>query len=167
MGYTPLALQRFNVEHAADGFNGTLYSMSGYRGIKPDVIDYYHLKSQDNLKRLVIGGGSGGQSFGSIYFRDWLSKKDKYSSFFNGNKPLETVYSKAEGGRKLLVFKDSYAHSLVPFLMNHYSEITMIDLRYLSRQVNEVVDVKSYDQILFIYNADTFNTDKSIQNACW
>jgi hypothetical protein len=163
MGYQPLEISDFTVQKATDSFDGTLYSKSGFRTITPDEIDFYHPKTGDIIKKLEIGSGKAAKTYNSIYFYDFLSKKDKYSSFFDGNQPIETVYTKTDNNKKLLVIKDSYAHSLVPFLMNNYSEITMVDLRYLSGNIDYVINPKDYDQTLFIYNVDTFNTDSSIQ----
>lgn len=161
--YKPLDKSSFSVEHATDAFNGTLYSKSGYRSVTPDTIDFYHYKSDQTVSKLTIGTGKEALVSKTIYFRDYLAKKDKYSAFFDNNQPVETLYTKNQNGKKLLVFKDSYAHSLVPFLMNHYSQITMIDLRYLNDDLKNVVKLKDFDQILFVYNADTFNTDPTIQ----
>jgi hypothetical protein len=164
LGYTPLARSSFDVSHETDSFNGTLYSTSGYRSVTPDTIDFYTPKTGSALSRLVIGTGSEAKTYNSIYFKNWLSVKDKYSSFFDGNQPYEDIRT-TSSGKRLLVFKDSYAHSLVPFLMNNYSRITMVDLRCLVRPINEVVNLKNYDQVLFVYNVDTFNTDTTINRV--
>ena len=163
LGYTPAPLSAFAVEHAAKDFNGTLYSKSGYRSVTPDVIDFYVPKTGSTLTGLTIGTGAGAKTYDSIYFRDMLSVKDKYSAFFDGNQAYEDIRTGAGGG-SLLVIKDSYAHSLVPFLMNGYSRITMLDMRYLALPVDEAVKIGDYNQVLFVYNVDTFNTDASIQN---
>ena len=91
-----------------------------------------------------------------------LSVKDKYSVFFDGNQACEDIFTTSEG-KRLLVIKDSYAHSFVPFLMNHYSRITMLDMRYLVQKPDDTVRLSDYDQVLFLYNVETFGSDKSIQ----
>jgi hypothetical protein len=163
LGFTPLAYSDFEITHAAGDFNGTLYSKSGYRSITSDTIDFYTAKNGSSLQSLVIGSGDDAKTYNSIYFKDWLTQKDKYSAFFNGNQSIEDIKTNGQG-KNLLVLKDSYAHSLVPFLMNHYSRITMVDMRYLVQPLDEVVKLKDYDQVLFVYNVDTFNTDDSIQS---
>ena len=97
-----------------------------------------------------------------MYFREFLNKKDKYSVFLGSNDPVVTVKTDAENGKRLLVFKDSYAHSLVPFLTQHYSEITMVDMRYIRQTIDKTVDLSQYDQALFVYNAETYVSDTSI-----
>ena len=54
------------------------------------------------------------------------------------------------------MFKDSYAHSLAPFLAQHYSKITLVDLRYLVTSFENYVDLSEYDQALFCYNVKNF-----------
>jgi hypothetical protein len=64
----------------------------------------------------------------------------------------------------LLLIKDSYANSIVPFFIQNYSQITVIDLRYLKTSVTDFINPDDYDQTLFLYNASTFSTDKNIKN---
>lgn len=62
-----------------------------------------------------------------------------------------------------MVIKDSYANSFVPFLTSAYSEIYMIDLRYYDESVSEFVKSNEIDNILFLYNVNTFAEDNSVQ----
>ena len=162
LGYTPLGKSAFDIEKVTDTFNGTLYSKSGYRTVTPDSISLYLPKAGPPLSTLVIGTGGSTKIYDSIYFKKMLSVKDKYSVFFDGNQACEDIFTTSEG-KRLLVIKDSYAHSFVPFLMNHYSRITMLDMRYLVQKPDDTVRLSDYDQVLFLYNVETFGSDKSIQ----
>ena len=102
-----------------------------------------------------------------MYFRDYLTKKDKYSSFLGANVPVLTITSnipkEADNG-SLLVIKDSYAHSLVPFLAKNYSKITVVDLRYINGTFEDVeVNLEDYDSALFMYNVITFSQDVNVK----
>lgn len=163
LGYSPLSTSAFDIEQVTRSFNGTLYSKSGYRSVTPDAIDLYEPKTGSPLSKLVVGTGDSAKTYNSIYFKGVLSSKDKYSVFFDGNQAREDIFT-TSAGKRLLVIKDSYAHSLVPFLMNHYSRITMLDTRYLVTSLNETVNMNDYDQVLFLYNVDTFGSDNSIHS---
>ena len=65
-------------------------------------------------------------------------------------------------GEKLLVIKDSFAHSLVPFLAAHYEEITMIDMRYYKQSVSELIENGDFDRLLFVYSVDNLGSDTDI-----
>ncbi len=78
------------------------------------------------------------------------------------------VGAKAEAGsagRKLLIFKDSYAHAFVPFLLPHFDEIHLADLRYWKQDPIAYLKEQGIHQVLFLYNADDFAGDRSISQV--
>ncbi len=77
-----------------------------------------------------------------------------------------TIKSGNEGG-KLLVIKDSYAHCYAPFLTEHYSEITLIDLRYIQISYKQLLNPEDYDQVLFLYNASSFISDTDLRKLAY
>ena len=162
MGLKPLELSQFDIEHASSDFRGTLFSKTLDFGVTPDVMDYYHIKDADYGLKLTVNTGSELIEQDSLYFREYLDVKDKYSSFMGPNSPLMTVETGIEGP-SLLIFKDSYAHSFIPFLANHYSKITVLDMRLNNMSVSSVVDISEYDSVLVLYNAITFSEDKNIR----
>ncbi len=168
MGYTPLSLDSYDIEHASADFYGTFFSKTLYDKIKPDTLDIYHCLNGYDISEVSVTKEFGAEPevHDSMYFREFLDVKDKYSTFFGTNQPMVTVKSKSTG-EKLLVIKDSYAHSFVPFLTQHYSEITMLDLRYIQTSYKDVINISDYDQVLFLYNASTFSTDENIKKLSY
>ena len=168
MGIYPLSEDFYDVEHASDKFRGTFYSKVLYNGIKPDTIDIWHLSENETQPEVEIYSTFGEEPtiHDGMYFREYLDVKDKYSTFFGTNQPMITIRTGHEGG-KLLMFKDSYAHCFAPFITEHYSEITMVDLRYIQISYKELIDVSDYDQVLFLYNASTFMSDENIKKLSY
>ncbi|MGI5896053.1 MAG: DHHW family protein [Oscillospiraceae bacterium] len=164
LGYESIPRSSFNIEHASHSFLGTLYSKVIYDDMGPDTIDYYYYPSPKGVEvtTVTVNPGKNEKVYNSLYFREYLEQKDQYSSFLGSNQPVVNVKTDLAGGKKLLVIKDSYAHSLVPFLTQHYSEITMVDLRYINSDLSERVDLASYDQVLFVYNVETFAEDQNL-----
>ena len=91
-----------------------------------------------------------------------LQEKDQYGFFFGGNYGKVTMDTGAESGRRLLIFKDSFANCFVPFLFEDYSSIVMLDLRYFDGSVAEVIREQGTDEILFLYETSNFLTDNGI-----
>ncbi|GHV46196.1 hypothetical protein FACS189499_00820 [Clostridia bacterium] len=159
----------FDVETAAEDFRGTLYSKTLDRSVSPDTIEYWHIPESDGgdppttleiLKYVEYG------SYDSMYFREYLARKDKYSSFLGGNDPVVKIKSElpdSENGGKLLVIKDSYSHCLAPFLAKSFGEVTLLDMRYINIDYRELVNVEDYDAVLFFYNVITFAEDTDIR----
>ena len=159
------ALNDFNIEHAANDFRGTLYSKTLDNSIQPDVIDIYTLATGEPKSEIKVFGEE--QTYDSLYQRDFLEKKDKYSTFLGLNTPKLDIttenLSKVENDSKLLIIKDSYANALIPFLSKHYSDITVLDLRYINGTFESVeVNVNDYDAVLFVYNVITFSQDTNV-----
>lgn len=62
------------------------------------------------------------------------------------------------------MFKDSFAHALAPFLAQHFSRVTLVDLRYARRSyVLDRFDLRG-KTVLFLYSTTTLNTDPQILN---
>ncbi len=169
LGFSSYSLNDFNIETASSDFRGTLYSKTLDSSITPDSIDYYHLRNNAPTIKMTVNTGSEEKVYDSLYVRDYLDVKDKYSSFTGNNQPIITIETNVDNGKSLLVIKDSYAHSLVPFLANHYSKITMVDLRYINMNLNAMFSyygydpVESYSQALFVYNALGFSSETSVR----
>ena len=78
------------------------------------------------------------------------------------NSPYMSIETGAEGPT-LLIFKDSYAHAMIPFLTAHFSRITVLDMRYIHDGISNHVNVDDYDSVLFVYNAISFSQDRDIR----
>ncbi len=162
LGYSAYGLSSFNIETASADFRGTLYSKTLDSSVTPDSIDYYHLTHGEPTIKMTVFDGEKDTVYDSLYVREYLDVKDKYSSFTGSNAPIVTIETGNENGRSLLLIKDSYAHSLVPFLSKHYSKITMLDMRYINVGLDYFLDIDDYSQVLFMYNVISFADDDKI-----
>lgn len=98
----------------------------------------------------------------SLYDRSYLETRDKYAVFFGGNQPLAEIRTQADSGRKLLVIKDSYANCFVPFAVQDFAEVVMVDMRYFNERLSEYIAEHEFTDILFLYNASGFAEDTSL-----
>lgn len=76
----------------------------------------------------------------------------KYMVFMNGDNPLTHFKTGVDNNKRIVVFKDSYGNSLVPFLLSHYEDVYVIDIRaekYLSG-VLEFIKQKGINEVLFV-----------------
>ena len=96
------------------------------------------------------------------YRQEKLEQKDQYAYFFGGNFGKLTIQTQAQNKEKLLVIKDSFANSFVPYLFDDYSEIIMIDLRYYHGSVEDAITQNGITQILFLYETSNLLTDTSV-----
>lgn len=93
-----------------------------------------------------------------VYNPNLLKNLDAYDVFLGGPQPfIEIINKEATSNRELIVFRDSFASSLTPLLLNAYSKITLIDLRYIDvEQLQQYVTFSKQD-VLFLYNTTVIN----------
>lgn len=144
-------------------FYGTFYSRARTWNAQPDTLTYYDL---DNPLTIYTVTGPGmpteGQTTG-LYDLDKLDVYDKYAAFLHGNNGLSRVEGDGEG--RILVIKDSYANSFVPFLTANYAQIDVIDLRNYNYGLDTLIAENGYDQILVLYSFDSFKSDPYLYRA--
>ena len=160
LGLEPLELGDYDKTTVTDQFYGTIYSTSGVRWVRPDVIDTY--VPADGVHVTSWFGAQ--PSEGSLYVDHYLSVKDKYSYFLGGQQqPLCVIESdKAPDGPKVLVIRDSYSDSLAPFLTERFSEIHLFDPRNNLNSVKDYVAQNDIDTVLVLYSFQNFTTDQNL-----
>ncbi|MBB6732365.1 DHHW family protein [Cohnella zeiphila] len=161
MGIVPLDEDSFDIRQVTDRFYGSLYSKSGFRHLQPDRIDLYLPKKSGKIKVSYVDEG---RITDSLYEPENLGKKDKYAVFLNGNHALIRIETDGPADKRLLVVKDSYANSLIPFLTGHFGEIDVVDLRYDDESLLKLVQERQIQDVLILYNVNTFFEDPSILN---
>ena len=157
MGLGAEPLSAYSPETVSTDFYGTLYSKSGARFIEPDSIEIYAPDEGIAVTRFE----NGEETPGALYDRARLDGKDKYAFFMGGNQPLAVIETGREGDRLLLV-RDSYADSEVPFLTAHFSQIHLIDLRYYREGLADYIAEHGIDRVVISYSVRNFITDTNL-----
>lgn len=153
-------LDAFAPTCASKSFYGTLYSKAPDFNVQPDFL---FLPSK--LPNAVVNIDE--NTVGSIYDQDKLDSKDKYGVYFGGNfakvhiqmENKKDVQNKKTNSHKLLVIKDSFANSMVPFFMENYDEIIMLDFRYYNEPVSMLMETEQPDDTLILYELSNFAQD--------
>lgn len=160
MGFTHYDRGDFNVQTLTEDFFGTNWSKAKVMGMDGDKILAYNLQDEH---KYFVDFPLEDKSMDGLYSMEQLKTKDKYSVFLDGNHALSIVKSDCGSNNRLAVIKDSYAHSVVPFLANHYGEIHMIDLRYFNDDIVKYLYVNGITDVLILYNSNNFMTDTNIE----
>ena len=164
LGFSPVPLSSYTKTTVSEDFYGTIYSSSGVRWVKPDVIDTYVPDTGITVTSYTYDKtGRPVEESRPLYDTSYLEVKDKYSMFLGGNQSLAVVRTQ-NTGPKIAIIRDSYADSLVPFLTAHCSEIHLIDLRYYKLSLSEYLTEHQIDAAVVLYSAANFTSD---QNFLW
>ena len=146
-------------EIISDSFQGTLYSSSGFFWVTPDEMET--LIAAPEGASVTRKETNGTEQTLPLYNYDKLAIKDKYTFFLGGNIPCAVVDTGTADAPSLLILRDSYADSLVPFLTDAFSEIHLIDLRYYTGSVKEYIAENNIDRVLLLYSTDNFCSESS------
>jgi len=163
LGYTPHKESDYEIT-SYPGFYGTTYSGSGLWLNPSDDIEIWDNHANDKSVKTAITVDGKTTEQDDMFYYAHLDEDDKYPVYLDGNNPITVITnSKADSDKKLLVVKDSFAHSLVPFLADHYAEIVMVDLRYYTEKpVSQLISEEKIDQVLFVYSIDNLGIDDRI-----
>ena len=155
-GFVPVSRDEYRVENIGD-FRGTIYSKLNYSGLeKGENMKIYN-------KDFDLSVNYDGKESNSIYNMEYASKKDKYSIFLdNINSFVEITNNGTSSDRSLVLVKDSYANSMVPFLVNHYKKIYVFDTRSYRGAVSDFVNENNVDDVLVMYNVNTIDSDTGV-----
>lgn len=163
MGWTPLPESAFRVCPATEAFLGSFQTRSRFGGLRPDTIETYVPKQPSRTTAYVADTGA---TYDSLYAPEFLTKKDKYSFFLGGVHALETIKTELDPAQvdlgKLLVIKDSYAHSMIPFLTRHVPEIHVIDVRYYNGSIRKYMADNGIRDVLLLFNTATFSDNAAL-----
>lgn len=162
-GLEAVALEEMTSRTAAEDFRGTVYSKSGDYGRKGDEIIIYTNPS-DKLK---VEYADTGEVTDSLYNLEYADMKDKYSLFLdNLHSLIEITNETADSDRELVLIKDSYANSMVPFLVHHYKRIYVFDTRYYKQGVSSFIkEHPGVTDVLLLYNMNTLDSDLGIRGV--
>lgn len=155
----PYEKDKFNIETVSEDFLGTLYSKGNFFYSKKDSMILFENKDDLDIEVDYVFED---EHSNSLYDYEALDTKDKYNVFLGGNFASVKITNNKVSDGKLVVFKDSYANSVVPFLVNHFNEILLIDLRHFNGDVREYLTENNVKDILILYNANGLSSDNNL-----
>ncbi len=142
------AVLGFKKESVEVDFFGN-YTKKYYGKTQPDKLFYLANDTINNLSTIENV---------DIYDFEKLKTDEPYEFFLSGNQSVVTIKNdSSDSDKRLIIFRDSFASSFAPLLSESYSEIVLIDLRYImSDMVGEYVDFENAD-VLFMYSTRLIN----------
>lgn len=158
LGFDPMDLSAMTQTQYSP-FYGSYYGQSALN-MEPDVLTTLSNATTDSC--IVTAPELNGEK--PMYDEADFQEIDGYNIYLGGPLGLVTVENPNGGtGKELIVFRDSFASSLAPLLMEGYDKITLIDLRYLaSINVGRFVEFTDQD-VLFLYNTGIVNSGKLLK----
>ncbi len=149
----------YEIVEVTDSFLGTTYSKANMQEAIADSISLYKPLSNIEYK---LNYNYGEYESTSLYELKYLEGKDKYALFLKGNNGLINIKTSNHNGKRLLIIKDSYANSFIPFIANDFEEVHVVDLRYGSLSLVNYIEENNIDELLVLYNIMGFAEDRDV-----
>lgn len=132
-----------------------VYAGQSALNCEPDTMVYL---MNDTIAGLQVEGAD------AVYDLKKADSRDPYEMFLSGNQPVIKVTNlQNPQGKRLILFRDSFGSSVAPLLAQGYSEITLVDLRYINSQLlDRFVDFENAD-ILFLYSTILLNNSLAMK----
>lgn len=159
--YTPVTLD--------NPFYGVYYGQSAL----PLPAEEMKYLTSDVLEGCTVYSYEDGKMI-DVYDMEKAHGKDPYEMFLSGNlTAVKITNPNASTDRELVIFRDSFGASLSPLLIEAYAEIIILDIRYSPMTMINVFrdnngrmmaqDLKTADDVLFIYSSLVLNNSDTLR----
>ena len=143
-----------------EDFQGTHYSATRLWDVENDTITYYPLPNQMTIYNITGEAQYEPMTTENLINTDKFATRDKYAAFLDGNNGYSVIEGDGEGS--ILVVKDSYANSFIPYLTANYEKIGVVDFRNFKYGLDSTIEREGYDEVLILYNFQTFIADTDL-----
>ncbi len=132
-----------------EGFVGTMYAFSKDANIlnDPETFTYYKPSNIDKCKTYYYDTSF--KYTGSGNFFNGVDVPNSYLVFMGGDEQVIKVKTNVNNGRKLCVVKDSYGNAEIPYYMEGFEEIYVVDMRYFELNLVDFVKEMGVTDLLF------------------
>ena len=94
----------------------------------------------------------------------------KYSTFIGGDNAYAQINNpNISDGSSVLVIKESFGNAMVPFLVENFENVYVVDYRYYKNTISELVDEMNIENVVFVNNISITSTQDRIEelkNIC-
>ena len=159
-GITPTPLEDYE-KVVFEGFVGSFYSWSGKNktlGDNPDYVEAFIPRGTN----LLTDNGTGTE-YAIVYKgAGKYDASNKYLCFIGGDRALSTIHNpNIKDGSSIVVIKESYGNAFVPFLVDSYEYVYVIDYRDYNGSLADFVEKNNVDDVLFLNTVSTTASDRS------
>ena len=153
-GITPTPLSDYE-RLQFNGFLGTLYADNGKPADMAANPDYVEAFVPNGTNTIVVTEKSGNSTTYQIVNKQtdtWYpTAGTKYNCFIAGDNPISKIHNtQISDGSSIVVIKESYGNAFIPFLVDSYEYIYIIDYRYWSGDLADFVITNEIKDVLFL-----------------
>jgi hypothetical protein len=166
-GIEPTALASYE-SLRFDGFLGTLYAEAKQPSAmknNPDFVEAFVPMGTNSIKVTERGGNVTNYQIVNKQTDAWYPAAGaKYNCFIAGDNPLSEIHNpNISDGSSIVVVKESYGNAFIPFLVDSYEYVYVIDYRYWSGDLADFVIDNGIDDVLFLNVVSNTSTSTRLE----
>ena len=152
MGIEPEKLEEYETREF-EGFVGSFYNDTKNESLKkhPDVITAYLPKSEAKMHVTPAKGQD--YDWDIIYDVSAYGASLKYSTFIASDNPFTEITNQTlTDESSCIVVKESFGNAFVPFLVDHYQHVYVVDYRYWQGNLSKLAEEKKAKDVILLNN---------------
>lgn len=152
MGIEPEKLEEYETREF-EGFVGSFYNDTKNESLKkhPDVITAYLPKSEAKMHVTPAKGKD--YDWDIIYDVSAYGASLKYSTFIASDNPFTEITNQTLTDESAcIVVKESFGNAFVPFLVDHYQHVYVVDYRYWQGNLSKLAEEKKAKDVILLNN---------------
>ena len=152
MGIEPEKLEEYETREF-EGFVGSFYNDTKNESLKkhPDVITAYLPKSEAKMHVTPAKGQD--YDWDIIYDVSSYGASLKYSTFIASDNPFTEITNQTLTDESAcIVVKESFGNAFVPFLVDHYQHVYVVDYRYWQGNLAKLAEEKKAKDVILLNN---------------
>ncbi len=153
-------LSYFKETYKFEPFLGTFYTQLQLSAMEenPDYVEAYVPNGTNDLTYWDEDGNEVDYQV-ITDVSDW-NEGSGYYCFIGGDKPLSIIKNKnVTDGSSCLVLKESYGNCFVPYLVDHYSTVYVMDFRYTEENVVDYCKEHEIDDLIVMNNISIIGSE--------
>ncbi len=162
-GITPHTLDEFQTMEFP-GFLGTFYASSNQAEAlrnNPDTVIAYVPNGTNDMTYISYDGLE--YQWNIISDATEYDENSKYMCFIGGDQPYEEIHNpEITDGSACIVVKESYGNAFVPFLVDHYQDVYVVDYRYYEGSLSYLALSNNVQDIIFLNNAEALSSEDTV-----
>ncbi len=154
-----------------DGFIGSLYHYTNDSRLltAPETFVYYMPPNVDYVVR-QLNYNTLAYMYDNQLYHEYASGGNMYGMFLGGDALHLKIETSVANGKSIVVFKESFGNAFIPFLVNNYETVYVIDIRYFGPSAIDYIKDEQINDVLFLNNifaANTHSLISCIDNLRW
>ncbi|MBQ2899320.1 MAG: hypothetical protein IJE28_06215 [Oscillospiraceae bacterium] len=143
------------------GFLGTFYGWAGKPASLKENPDYTVAHYPHTGYSMIAGNSGNWYNTSALNY----NYNNYAGMFISGDNPLTVITTANKNGRTLMIFKESYGNAFVPYMIDYFEQIVVVDIREETKGTGALIEQYGVTDVIFINNCQAAITFEQVLKA--